>query len=95
MTSPTVPFPPPLKCSPPPELPQLSECEQELLDCLWRADGRLIHSEILVDMMYDNLRKEPPEHGVAVLRVLILRLRKATPYEIVNVRGRGYRLVMT
>ena len=87
-------FPPPLRSSPPPEIAHLSETEQELLDCLWRAQGRWIETPVLVDLLYSNLHKEPPAKAGKTLHVFLHRLRKAVPYRIEN-RYNAYRLVMT
>jgi DNA-binding response OmpR family regulator len=47
----------------------------------------------ILDEMYPNPDMEPP-NSVAVMRTLIMRLRKKiAPYRIKNVRGRGYMLL--
>lgn len=58
-----------------------------------REPGCIVSMDDILDEMYPNPDMEPP-NSVAVMRTLIMRLRKkVTPYRIKNVRGRGYMLL--
>jgi two-component system, cell cycle response regulator CtrA len=70
-------------------LPHLSPKERGVLSLL--SGGRIVSVDRIMETLYDNREKEPPDANIA--RVWICKLRrKLEPYGVIfeNIYGRGY-----
>ncbi len=70
-----------------------SERQRRLLAALALSSGRVIETDVLVEMIWGSLDAGSPEYPAAALHTLVARVRKLLPVGVsIVTEGRGYRL---
>lgn len=71
----------------------LTPLQRKLFLILWRAKGRVLTYEQLLDALYDIENDQP---GINIIAVLLAKIRKQLPHtvKIVTIWGKGFKLVV-